>query len=311
MSDPTPAQEEFAAFIDKNSRSELDGVHPEDREAVAKELEDRERSEDEEDRYRASLIDAAMRMPTMDARTEIRLPPAEFDRGRSTGVKGVIADARSYEAARQSKWKERVRAARRSVFGLDGSQPNRSSGPDSDGSGTEDPDEEAFLEQWRESRRRELEEESKKPVRNRRTSPSIRLYGRFDQVDALGYLDAIEKVGKETVVVVFVYDPEVCTPSPEQFFFVHPYTDPGKQSEVSAAIESALIPLVSTYPAVRFVKVHYGDIEFDNAGVPAILAYRNQGDLFANLTGILEMIPDDDDFDTESLRKLIIKQGIL
>ncbi|KAL2170572.1 hypothetical protein VTG60DRAFT_4680 [Thermothelomyces hinnuleus] len=290
MSDPTPAQEEFAAFIDKNSRSELDGVHPEDREAAAKELEDRERSEDEEDRYRASLIDAAMRMPTMDARTEIRLPPAEFDRGRSTGVKGVIADARSYEAARQSKWKERVRAARRSVFGLDSSRPNRSSGPDSDGSGTEDPDEEAFLEQWRESRRRELEEESKKPVRNRRTSPSIRLYGRFDQVDALGYLDAIEKVGKETVVVVFVYDHE---------------------SEVSAAIESALIPLVSTYPAVRFVKVHYKDIEFDNAGVPAILAYRNQGDLFANLTGILEMIPDDDDFDTESLRKLFIKQGIL
>ncbi|KAL2156322.1 hypothetical protein VTH82DRAFT_1067 [Thermothelomyces myriococcoides] len=291
MSDPTPAQEEFAAFVDKNSRSELDGVHPEDREAVAKELEeDREGSEDEEDRYRASLIDAAMRMPTMDARTEIRLPPADFDRGRSTGVKGVIADARSYEAARQSKWKERVRAARRSVFGLDTTKQSRSSGPESDGSGVEDPDEAAFLEQWREKRRRELEEESKKPVRNRRTSPSIRLYGRFDQVDALGYLDAIEKVGRDTVVVVFVYDPE---------------------SEVSAAIESALTPLVSTYPAVRFVKVHYEAIDFDIAGVPAILAYRNQGDLFANLTGILEMIPDDDDFDTESLRKLFINQGIL
>ncbi|KAL2164286.1 hypothetical protein VTH06DRAFT_3502 [Thermothelomyces fergusii] len=291
MSDPTPAQEEFAAFLDKNSRSELDGVHPEDREAVAKELEDGERSEDEEERYRASLIDAAMRMPTMDARTEIRLPPADFDRGRSTGVKGVIADARSYEAARQSKWKERARAARRGVFDTGSSgRPNQSSGTDSDGSGAEDPDEIAFLEQWRENRRRELEEESKRPVRNRRTSPSIRLYGRFDQVDALGYLDAIEKVGRDTVVVVFVHDPE---------------------SEVSAAIESALIPLVSTYPAVRFVKVHYEDIEFDIAGVPAILAYRNQGDLFANLTGILEMIPDDDDFDTESLRKLFIQQGIL
>lgn len=225
MSDPTPAQEEFAAFVDKNSRSELDGVHPEDREAVAKELEeDREGSEDEEDRYRASLIDAAMRMPTMDARTEIRLPPADFDRGRSTGVKGVIADARSYEAARQSKWKERVRAARRSVFGLDTTKQSRSSGPESDGSGVEDPDEAAFLEQWREKRRRELEEESKKPVRNRRTSPSIRLYGRFDQVDALGYLDAIEKVGRDTVVVVFVYDPEVCTPVHQHFRYVRTLT---------------------------------------------------------------------------------------
>jgi hypothetical protein len=80
---------------------------------------------------------------------------------------------------------------------------------------------------------------------------------------------------------------------------------------VSAAIEDALVPLVSTYPAVHFVKVHYEAIEFDNAGVPAVLAYRNQGDLFANLTGILEMIPDDDDFDTDSLRKLFMKHKIL
>ena len=72
-----------------------------------------------------------------------------------------------------------------------------------------------------------------------------------------------------------------------------------------------MVPLVSTYPAVHFVKVHYEDIEFDNAGVPAILAYRNQGDLFANLTGILEMMPDEDEFDTDSLRKLFNKKGIL
>jgi hypothetical protein len=57
--------------------------------------------------------------------------------------------------------------------------------------------------------------------------------------------------------------------------------------------------------------VPFEDIEFDNAGVPAVLAYRNQGDLFANLTGILDMLPDDDDFDTDSLRKLFIKKGIL
>jgi len=38
----------------------------------------------------------------------------------------------------------------------------------------------------------------------------VRLFGRLDTVDAMGYLDAIEKVGRETVVVVFVYDHEVC-----------------------------------------------------------------------------------------------------
>ena len=199
MSDPTPAQEEFAAFLDKNNRSDHDGIHPEDRDDVARSSD--ERSEDEEDRYRASQIDAAMRMPTMGSQTQMRLPHAEFDQGRSTGVKGVIADARSYETARQSKWKERVRTARRSVFGLDSSRHNRSSDLDSNNSDAEDPDEAAFLEQWRENRKRELEEESRNPVRNRRTSPSIRLYGRFDTVDALGYLDAVEKVGRETRLV--------------------------------------------------------------------------------------------------------------
>ena len=71
------------------------------------------------------------------------------------------------------------------------------------------------------------------------------------------------------------------------------------------------MPLVGTYPTIHFVKVHYEDIEFDNAGVPAILAYRHQGDLFANLTGIIEMIPEDELFGTESLRKLFHKNSIL
>lgn len=215
MSDPTPAHEEFAAFLNKNSRSDVDAIHPEDRDDAAREAD--ERSEDEEDQYRQRQIQAAMRMPTMDGRAEIKLPPAEFDKGRSTGVKGVIADARSYEAARRTKWKDTVRGARRSMFGLDGGRPRRSSEPDSEGSSPEDPDEEAFLQQWRESRRRELEQESRNPVRNRRTSPSVRLFGRLDHVDALGYLDSIEKVGRETVVVVFVYDHEVGAQSPWSF----------------------------------------------------------------------------------------------
>ena len=62
---------------------------------------------------------------------------------------------------------------------------------------------------------------------------------------------------------------------------------------------------------MHFVKVHYEDIEFDNAAVPAILAYRNQGDLFANLTGIIEMMPDDDSFDSDSLKKIFKQHGIL
>jgi len=72
-----------------------------------------------------------------------------------------------------------------------------------------------------------------------------------------------------------------------------------------------MMPLVGSFPTVHFVKVHYEDIEFDNAGVPAVLAYRHQGDLFANLTGIIEMIPDDEAFGTDSLRRLFQKHQIL
>lgn len=68
---------------------------------------------------------------------------------------------------------------------------------------------------------------------------------------------------------------------------------------------------MSRYPAVHFVKVHYDDIEFDNAAVPAVLAYRNQGDLFANLTGIIELIPEESDFDSEALATLFRKHSII
>lgn len=62
---------------------------------------------------------------------------------------------------------------------------------------------------------------------------------------------------------------------------------------------------------MHFVKVHYDEIEFDNAAVPAVLAYRNQGDLFANLTGIIEMIPEESEFDSEALVALFRKHSII
>ncbi|GAP89986.1 putative phosducin-like protein [Rosellinia necatrix] len=286
---PTPAQEEFQSFLDKNTDGASSRVHPEDRD----DRNDSDHSEqDDEDRYRDSRIAEAMRVPAMRS-GDMKLPPASFDSGRATGVKGVIADARAYEQARQGKWRNKVGAVRRSVMGLSGSDRSGSnthvSSP-ADSDDDPDTDEEAFLQQWREARRLELENEANHGVRSRRTSPSPRMFGRFDVVDALGYLDAIERVGRDTVVVVFVYDHEC---------------------QVSGMMESALRPLVSAYPHVHFVKVHYEDIEFDNAAVPTVLAYRNQGDLVANLTGIIDMIPDDEDFDTDSLKRVLQRHGVL
>lgn len=208
----TAAQEEFDDLLAKNAADPDDNIHPEDRDDVAREraLHERDNSDDEEESYLAAKLDEAMRMPgTYDSRAaEVKLPPASFDAGRATGVKGVIADARNYENARKSKWSEKMRSARRSVIGLTSIKSSHDvKNSDSEQSGEED--EEHFLRQWRESRRRELESEDRSRVRNRRTSPSVRTYGRFEEVDALGYLDAIEKVSRDTTVVVFVYDQEV------------------------------------------------------------------------------------------------------
>lgn len=200
----TAAQDEFNDLVAK--QSDRATTHPEDHNDP-----DLKSQQDltEEDDYRKGQVDAAMHTSTSDC-AGIKLPPASFDSGRSTGVKGVIADARSYETARKSKWKNRVQAARRSIFGLDGAaQSSNKSESETDEDLRGGSDDDAFLEQWRENRRRELEAEANKGVRNRRTSPSVREYGRLDEVDALGYLDAIEKVRRDTTVVVFVCDQEV------------------------------------------------------------------------------------------------------
>jgi hypothetical protein len=220
---PTPAQEEFQELLNKNSGSDSHRLHPEDREEARRDRgHSDEDDEDEDDRYRNDQINAAMRMPNLtsgsaDPGQNFKLPPASFSSaGHSTGVKGVIADARAYEEARQTRWRDKVRATRRSVFGMAGlaTKAKEVVPKDDNSEGEHDEDEEAFLQQWRETRLQELEQEQQTRIRNRRTSPSLRMFGRLDTVDALGYLDAIEKVGRETTVVVFVYDNEVSSHIP-------------------------------------------------------------------------------------------------
>lgn len=218
---PTAAQEEFDRLVANNASSSNSNLHPEDRKSAVSSRRNSNDDLSEEESFRQAQIDAAMRMPT--GASELKLPPASFDSGRTTGVKGVIADARSYESARKMTFMDRARNARNSIFGLAGAATgnaraarsannisNKSESETDDDGKSDGPDEETFLQQWRESRRRELESEANRAVRTRRTSPSVRAYGRFDEVDALGYLDAIEKVGRETKVVVFIYDHEVC-----------------------------------------------------------------------------------------------------
>jgi hypothetical protein len=208
MAAKTEAQEEFDAIISKASASERLSHHPSDTNDYKHDKETSDRDEEEE--YTQNRIDENMRMPVFDrggSGGTLHLPHRDFDNGRTTGVKGVIADARSYEEARRTgSWRNKFSR------GSSGTRADKRVSTatflkdDGEGSASED---EAFIERWRQSRRDELLKEGN-DIRNRRTSPSVRRYGRFDEVDAMGYLDAIEKVTRETVVVVFVYDPEVC-----------------------------------------------------------------------------------------------------
>jgi hypothetical protein len=218
-SQKTEAQEEFDTILAKASNGPRSTQHPDNSTDYKNDQETGEL--DEEEQFRNLKIDENMRMPSFGGHSrgasistgghKIHLPHRDFDNGRTTGVKGVIADARSYEEARRKgglkagyvgngngngRIVERAEASKRqSTFLIE------------EGEGSESDDEE-FLERWRQQRREELLRDGN-DIRNRRTSPSVRRYGRFDEVDALGYLDAIEKVTRDTVVVVFVYDPDV------------------------------------------------------------------------------------------------------
>ena len=305
MAAKTAAQEEFDSIVAKTSAAPRLGYHRADDDDYRHDRETSDR--DEEEQYVQRRVDENMRMPSLGGAGEtLKLPPPAFDEGRTTGVKGVIADARSYEdAKRNGSWRNKLSRSTSNTRIGNGKEKRASSATffkdDGEGSASENED---FLERWRQQRREELEKGS--DIRNRRTSPSVRRFGRFDEVDAMGYLDAIEKVGRDTIVVVFVYDHEVSLLQP---FYCILLTKP--QCAVSQVIQDALTPLVPTHPAVHFVKVHYEEIEFDNAGVPAILAYKNQGDLFANLTYIIDQIPDDTLFDTHALEKILRKHQVL
>ena len=124
----------------------------------------------------------------------------------NTGPKGVIADAQSYEQAKKRSFRQVLK----SVASFDSrpfSKSTKGKSPQRDISVaetiSEEEGDEQFMRKWRENRMQELQQ--------RRASPAKRTYGTVDVVCANGYLDAVEKVPADTVVVVCIYDPEVCS----------------------------------------------------------------------------------------------------
>ena len=134
----------------------------------------------------------------------------------NTGPKGVIADAKSFDRARKRTFRQTLYAFSNGFSGtvFDKYKPShpssnreKSSSPDL----SADDEDDEFMRTWREKRMAEMQNGTQ---RTRRQSPSKRRFGYMSRVDAIGYLDAVEKVASDTVVVVCIHDEEVCLTKP-------------------------------------------------------------------------------------------------
>lgn len=201
------AQEEFERLV--NSNREVLKTHPEDRNASETESEEEEKQDegqeqsDNDSDYADSIHDDRRNMGSRTT-TTYTVPTTVFE--ANTGPKGVIADAQSYE-------RERRKTFRRTLLDLTGLDLSKKTDADKDRKTDSnkdkiplDADDEEFMQRWREKRMREL---SQQQNHMRRNSPSKRLYGTVDEVDAEGYLNAIERVPPDTTVVVCIFDPDV------------------------------------------------------------------------------------------------------
>ncbi|KAF2104938.1 thioredoxin-like protein [Rhizodiscina lignyota] len=220
-------------------------------------------------------------------RTKYFLPRTHRENA-NTGPKGVIADAYAFENAKKN--------ARRISF-LPSRQPSFQPTPPpaqyrrepekSDGS--EEDDEDEFMQRWRQFRLKELQQAAIPGVGSRKTSPSGRRWGNLTTVDGEGYLDAVERSARGSVVVVLIYD---------------------DSSDVSTLVDSSLRQLARAHATTRFIRLNYEEAEMESMGVPAILAYRD-GDKFAGLVPVVDEIPAEQELNADSLEMAMRKHQIL
>lgn len=200
------AQEEFNQLV-KNSR-EISSSHPEDRDSDSPAFSDEDSKVPRRSDRHPDSSDEDEAAPNMVSSTNYHIPKHTFE--ANTGPKGVIADAQAFERARKKSFRQTLLSA----AGLDNAgafaaKTSREESPRRNRSGSptsSDDDEDRFMRKWRASRMQELQSRN-----NRQSSPRGRVYGRVDNVDAAGYLDAIEKVTPDAIVVVCIYDPQVCS----------------------------------------------------------------------------------------------------
>jgi hypothetical protein len=206
----TAAQDEFNALFPTSGSSR---AHPEDEAANSSDHSDH--SANDEPTAQSGYVQDE---DAIDSATNGRMKSTYFiPKLRSeanTGPKGVIADAQAFEQAKKQHRFSFARKNRKSTSpsGIPSDPaalPHAYRSEDYERS-SEEEDDDGFMARWRERRLQELAE--KRFGRN--VSPGSRkIWGTLQKVDAEGYLDAIEQVSKNTVVVVFIYDHAVSFPS--------------------------------------------------------------------------------------------------
>lgn len=237
----TAAQDEFNELMrDKD----VDSRHPEDRHDDS-DISEPESPNAADDYLEKVDTDDELELP-VDMRSNYYMP-SHIRSEANTGPKGVIADAQAFEqakkAARRFTWKK---------SNADAFQANSASHWADKDAGS-DSEEEGFMKEWRAARLRELQNVGQR-IRSRTNSPSRRIYGGLPLVDAVGYLDAIEKTNSETTVVVFVYDDDVRSPSYLQQAHSLTYRSrksPERSKHACAKWHSETIPHASSCCTIR------------------------------------------------------------
>jgi hypothetical protein len=219
------AQDEFNALIHGTGRTSSSHPHIEDIAADEREQQysadpttksDGKTIKDTSLLHSDSDSDSAPASRASNMRAKYYIPSTRS--AANTGPKGVIADAQAFQQARRAHRSAAASRANLAVPSQYSEEPkvedNRQSWLlDEDDDDSEHDD---FLQRWRQNRLKEMQRRGGSPKSAAGGAPK---YGNLTAVDAEGYLDAIEKVARDVVVVVFIYDDRVC-------FGSHLFLDP-------------------------------------------------------------------------------------
>jgi hypothetical protein len=197
------------------------------------------------------------------------LPKSQFN--GNTGVKGVIADARDFDRARREDRAMRKTEINLSSLALDGrngehrslmkSQRHEPETVDSDSDPELENDDE-FMARWRSARLNTVVSYADRPASNVRNAGLM-------AVDAETYLTIVDSSSAHLTVIVLIHNPE---------------------SDDSIDIAEALDEVASSHGGKqRFIMLGHEDAEMSEAGVPALLVYRN-GDLIDTLVRLQDIV---------------------